>query len=462
MNRFYKESSKYPSFKVRGISGTNLNYGSISGYEHNSELTGSRWVTEAEEMLRTDAIVQRSWHMLKQTLLSASWRFTAGLEGNKQSEELADFMNEAYGFDGYSGQMLCSFEEQLGYLLEFVPIGYRYAEELYRVGPDSKGRVRVWLKEYADREPSAHSDWVSLNGSTLDAVTQTQTNFYQRPEPIPSEKLLLLTLNKTGSNWEGVGRLRSCWWWWRQKQRISNLMCVAVDRWAIPTPKVKVDRSMGEQQGLTDSDIDAMIDDAEEQIQSFISAEQQYLVENPVISFDSYSVDPNLQSGGPLAIITECDNQISQAFLAQFANLGVTDTGSRSVGEIHMSLFRRSAINYADIVTSSINGVDRPGGGTVGRLIKWNFGAVDPSLLPKLTHSGLDNDDLAESLGMIPGLIQSGAVTPDDTLERDIRDKLGLQELSLDRSVDERETASVYSSAQALTEQILRRRDEKS
>lgn len=239
-------------------------------------------------------------------------------------------------------------------------------------------------------------------------------------------------------------------------------MCVAVDRWAIPTPKVKVDRSMGEQQGLTDSDIDAMIDDAEEQIQSFISAEQQYLVENPVISFDSYSVDPNLQSGGPLAIITECDNQISQAFLAQFANLGVTDTGSRSVGEIHMSLFRRSAINYADIITSSINGVDRPGGGTVGRLIKWNFGAVDPSLLPKLTHSGLDNDDLAESLGMIPGLIQSGAVTPDDTLERDIRDKLGLQELSLDRSVDERETASVYSSAQALTEQILRRRDEKS
>jgi len=63
---------------------------------------------------------------------------------------------------------------------------------------------------------------------------------------------------------------------------------------------------------------------------------------------------------------------------------------------------------------------------------------------------------------MIPGLIQSGAVTPDDTLERDIRDKLGLQELSLDRSVNERETASVYSSAQALTEQILRKRDEKS
>lgn len=390
--------------------------------------------------------------MLKQTLLSATWRFEAGVPNDPISEQLTGYLNEAYGFDGFSGQMKTSFEEQLNYLLEFIPLGYRYAEEIYRVGPDRDGKIRVWLSEYADREPSAHQDWVSADGSTLDAVTQVQASYHQRPEPIPSHKLLLLTLNKTGTNWEGVGRLRSCWWWWRQKQRISNLMCVAVDRWAIPTPKVTVDRSQGEQQGLTDSDIDAMINDAEEQIQSFISAEQQYLVENPVISFDSYSVDPNLQSGGPLQIITECDNQISQAFLAQFANLGISDTGARSVGEIHMSLFRRSSINYADLICSAVNGPDRAGGGTVGRLIKWNFGAVDPSLLPRLTHSGLDNDDLTEALSMLPALMSAGALTADESLERDIRDKLGLKELAQDE---------IYSTAQTLTEQILRRRDEK-
>jgi hypothetical protein len=62
-------------------------------------------------------------------------------------------------------------------------------------------------------------------------------------------------------------------------------------------------------------------------------------------------------------------------------------------------------------------------------LIRWNYGAIDPSKLPRLTHTGLDTDDLAESLGMLPGLVQSGLLTPDDDLERAIRERLGAGEL---------------------------------
>jgi hypothetical protein len=62
-----------PRFGARGISGTQLNGGALS-VESNPELTGLNWVQAAEEMLRTDPIVRRSWHMLRQTLLSATWR----------------------------------------------------------------------------------------------------------------------------------------------------------------------------------------------------------------------------------------------------------------------------------------------------------------------------------------------------------------------------------------------------
>ena len=150
-----------PQFRTRGITGTQLNGGTIAGKEQNPRLTGLNWVQEAEEMLRTDPIVRRSWHMLRQTLLSASWRFESGIEGDAVADELARFANEAFGFDGYSGQMSISFEDQLAYLFEFVPLGYRYAEELYKVAPDSTGQVRVWLDQYADREPSAHNKWLS-------------------------------------------------------------------------------------------------------------------------------------------------------------------------------------------------------------------------------------------------------------------------------------------------------------
>ena len=450
-----------PRFGARGISGTQLS-GGVIAKESNAQLTGLNWVQEAEEMLRTDPIVRRSWHMLRQTLLSASWRFEPGVEGDLLAEELARYANECWGFDGHSGQMITSWEDQLSYLFEFVPVGYRYAEEVYRVGPDSTGKVRVWLSHYADREPSAHGRWLSRDDQHLDGVMQNVVGGGKVPEPIPANKLLLLTLNRTGSNFEGVGMLRPVWWWWRTKQRVSNLMCVGLDRWAVPTPKVVVDRAVAEQIGLTDGDIDAMIDDAEAQAQAFISAEQSYLVENSAVKFDTYAATPNLYADGPINIITKCDSQIAAAFLAQFADLGNTETGARSVGEIHLSVFRRAAINLCDLVASQVSGVDRRGGGTIGRLIRWNYGAVDPSKLPRLTHTGLDTDDLAESLAMLPGLVQAGLITPDDELERIIRAKLGAGDLPEDaqRSPLTRVATSGGGGGgvSALAEQLIRRR----
>jgi len=450
----------HPRFSVRGITGTQLSGGMISGYERNASLTGLNWVREAEDMLRTDPVVRRSWHMLRQTLLSATWRFEAASE-DPLCEELARYANEAFGFDGYAGQMAQSWEDQLSYLLEFVPLGYRYAEEVYKVGPDYEGRTRVWLDLYADREPSAHLKWLSRDNQQLDGVLQHVVGVGKTPEPIPSNKLILLTLNRTGSNFEGSGMLRPCWWWWRTKQKVSNLMCVGLDRWAIPTPRVKVDRSVAELQGLSDSDINAMIDEAEAQAQAFLAAEQAYLIDNPVVSFDQYAATPNLYAQGPLDIIRECDNQISQAFLAQFANLGITDTGARSVGEVHLSVFRRAAINLCDLVASAVSGIDRRGGGTIGRLIRWNYGPIDPSKLPRLTHSGLDTDDLAESLSMLPQLVTSGLLTPDNELERAIRERLGAGDLpeEAQRSALERTvSAASGGGVAALAEAAIRRR----
>lgn len=450
----------HPRFTSKGISGTQLSGGVISGYERNTQLTGLNWVTEAEDMLRTDPVVRRSWHMLRQTLLSATWRFESADDADPVAIELARFANECFGLDGYAGQMSLSWEEQLSYLLEFVPIGYRYAEELYRVGPDENGKIKVWLDHYADREPSAHMKWLSRDNQSLDGVLQNMVGIGKVPEPIPANKLLLLTLNRTGSNFEGAGMLRPVWWWWRTKQRVANLMCVGVDRWAIPAPKVKVDRSKAEMAGLTDADINSMVDEAEAQAQAFLSSEQSYLIENDVVTFDNYAAAPNLYAQGPLDIIRECDNQISQAFLAQFANLGISDTGSRSVGEVHLSVFRRAAINLCDLVASAVNGVDRRGGGTVGRLVRWNYGAVDPSKLPRLTHSGLDTDDLAEALGMLPALVQAGLLTPDDDLERAIRERLGAGDLpeGASRTAQERTTPAALSPVASLAEQLIRRR----
>jgi len=279
-----------------------------------------------------------------------------------------------------------------------------------------------------------------------------------RAQPIPSNKLLLLTLNKTGSNFEGIGMLRPVWWFWRTKQHISNLICVGADRYAIPTPRLVVDRSQAESLGLTDGDIDAMINDAEGQAKALLATEQSYLVENPAVKFETYSPTSHFDVDGLLNVIKECNSEISAAFLTQFADLGNTETGSRSVGEIHLSVFRRAAINLCDIVASAVSGVDRQGAGTIGRLIRWNYGLVDPSKLPRLTHTGLDTDDLADSLAALPALVQAGLLTPDDELERAIRERLGAGDLPEDaqRSPLSRVAAGGGSgSVSALAEKLI-------
>ena len=109
------------------------------------------------------------------------------------------------------------------------------------------------------------------------------------PEPIPSDKMLLLTLGFTGSNWAGNGGyLRPCHYYYRAKQRSMNLLMMGVERWASPTPVVKVDTEQAERMGLTEAELSAAVDEAEQQAAAYISHEASYLVTSPAITFEAY------------------------------------------------------------------------------------------------------------------------------------------------------------------------------
>ena len=84
-------------------------------------------------MLATDPVVAASWRVLKQTLLEASWRWVPGDETDEHAKELARYANECWGTSTViPGMMSVSWEDQLQYLWEFAPVGYRYAEEVYQ------------------------------------------------------------------------------------------------------------------------------------------------------------------------------------------------------------------------------------------------------------------------------------------------------------------------------------------
>lgn len=459
-----KDESNYhksrPRFDNLGISGTQVSGGIITGKEKNPELFGVNWVEEAEDMLMTDPVITKCWFMVKQTLLSATWAFESQNEEDETCNELADFANEAFGFGGFSGMMEIPFQTQLEYICQAFPIGFRYFEELYKAGPDSKGRVRIWLKKYADREPTAHLKWLSRDGQELDGVQQKIVGIQKQPQPIPANKLLLITHDQTGSNWAGKGILRSAWWPWKGKTSISTNMTIAADRWVSPTPKLTVDRSKATANGYAQTQVDELVEQGVQQLENYLSTESSYLVENDVVSFSSYAAPTSFEQS-PLAIIREFNTEIMAAFLAEFSILGQTSTGARSVGEIHNNTFRRSCISYLNKIADQISGPDRPGGGTIGRLIRWNFGNVPVSKYPRLKHYGLETDGLADSLQQLPALVSSGVLTPNDSLEHAVRDLFGVAQLAENqgRTTEERtQPLSPVGGAVQLAEQLLKKR----
>ena len=134
-----------PSFLARGITGSQLNGGHISGYEKNPSFTDpARWAETCLEMYRTDPVVRRSFNILKQTLLSAKWRWEAADDSSEDCVEYARYANECWGLDGYVGQMSQSWEAQLNYLLEYLKNGFRVAEEIYKLDRDENGSMKVW------------------------------------------------------------------------------------------------------------------------------------------------------------------------------------------------------------------------------------------------------------------------------------------------------------------------------
>ena len=121
--------AELPVYEVKGITGTSLSAGYVTGKEHNPKLTTKNWVKEAEEMLASDPIIKRSWNLVKQTLLSAKWIFKPGVEGDPVAEELARFANEAFGFDGQK-ILPAHIDSEIGNLVLFQNIFRKGVTEL--------------------------------------------------------------------------------------------------------------------------------------------------------------------------------------------------------------------------------------------------------------------------------------------------------------------------------------------
>jgi hypothetical protein len=421
--------------RQQGSSGTTLIGGRIRNEEPNSNLVGKEWAEEAMDMLRTDDSVQAAWEAISSTLLSAKWIAEPGDSSSPFSVQLADDANKLFGFNGYTSRMDRSWEEIVSELLLHEYIGFRYAEPIWQYRPEIG---YVDLIDIADRDPRVHDRWI-INGPRLEAVSQmppmvdAQSKLFSPhlitqsmcggPTMLATD-ILLLTRGRTGQNYEGRGLARGAYFLRKLKNHVLDMISIASERWAFSTPLIKGDREAARAAGIADTEYDAQLEAARTSLANYMAEEASYLESTPFISFEAWG--GNLDASSMLEIVNYCDIGILRCFLVQFLALGVNDTGSRAVGSVQESFFRRACINVLDRIAAGMNGVSRPGGGVIGRWVELNHGRVDASLLPKLVHSGLELDTLMEFSSQIPGLTSAGWLIPDLDARNTLRRRLAL------------------------------------
>ncbi len=404
-----------PDYQRHGVTGTNKGAGRIYSKETATDLKGRKWIQQAEKMLRTDPEVRSAWRILQSTLLSATWRFEPGAGDSDLAARVADHFNQQFGLAGHASRMCESFEVALRRILLFVATGYRYAELLF----DVEDGV-VWLTQLADCEPGAHARWnPTEDGRGLKSVLQYSTTGEVRPEEIPVGKLLLLTLEQTGSNWEGEGLLRPAEFWFRLKAYAGDALSVSTERFGMPMPHLQLDEEVADRFGWDENRLKSEIEAKRTEAENLYQSEGSFLLDSPALKWGIFGGD--FDPGALNSVVELCNREISKAFLTSFTHLGMSDTGARNVGEVHENVFRRSAINILDQVRAALEQQ------VVAQLALYNFGLRPGAAeMPKLVHSGLNVDALTESFGAIPGLVSAQVLTPDAALEKSTRLKLGV------------------------------------
>lgn len=388
-------------------------------------------------MLSTDPKISGYASALRHSILSASWTIEAA-EDTPEAERIADLVRDALGLDGHICHLASgSFEAEVAKIVDFSLYGRYVVEELWYT--DGEGRPWLWGLGDIDQR--------TIGIEIRDPSTGVLVGVEQHPYSggglvtLPSTKLQIYSYRAHGDATLGVGILRPCYQWWTLKNSLISSLDAGARRWAIPTPQITFDRDLLRSL-YTDTEIKTFTDNVGKWADAYISGESGFVQTPAGINLSLYggTFDPQRM----ISAIQTCDQEISSAFLTTWMELGLGEVGSRSVGEIQWNAYKASIGNYLDAIAAVWNGPNRPGAGTITRLLQqtvFGEGEIPRHLMPQLKHKGVSVDAFRDLIGVMPQLVTANLLTPTDDVEQRIRREIGINPLTTPDRTDRLETA---------------------
>jgi len=328
-----------------------------------------------------------------------------------------------------------SWDDHIGQAISMVPYGFAPFEICYkrRRGPDKDPESNfddglIGWRKFAYRSPDTlapGNEWLFDEAGGVQGLNQQAPPDYT-PVTIPIEKMLLYRTSAVKNNPQGRSALRSSYIPWYYAKNLAEIEGITAERMGTGVPTIY----LGE--GTTKSGDGSDFAMAKKVVRDLVVDEQEGIVfPHPKMTSEGRGILFELispPSRGPIAFdqtIARYNQQIAQTLLAQFIFLGLTERGTQALAVRSTDFFVEALAGWLRGMTQTLNRYAVP------RLFRLNSSAFEGITdFPEVSVGSLGKFDVAAIVNAVATAMQAGALTPDEGIERVLRDTLRLPEKS--------------------------------
>jgi len=415
------EKVKYKPIDILGSSGLDHSGGQIEE-EWLSQLKGEKGIAAFTEMRDNDPIIGSILYAIKTLIRQTEWRVEPSGE-DPRHVELAEFVESCVD------DMSTTWIDLISEVLSFLPFGWSWFEILYkqRKGRTGDGKTdskhndgRIGWRKFSIRAQSTLLKWEFDEEGGIQGMWQSAPPDYEIAY-IPIEKSLLFRTETHKGNPEGRSILRNAYRSWWFLKRIQEIEAIGIERdlaglpiMELPLELFSPSATSAQKQVLADFR-DMIQRVRRDEYEGICLPSQTDMDGNP----SGYRLSL-LSSGGrrPIdvnEIVKRYESRIAMSVLGEFVLLGMDSVGSFALSSNKTTLFAQALGAYLEGVSSVFSRFAIP------RLLKLN-GYTDPEFYPTLTFSDIETPDVNELAGALSGLTAAGILTPDDELEKWVRE----------------------------------------
>jgi len=348
------------------------------------------------------------------------------------SEEAADI--EAADFlDTCIHDMSHSWSEHTGQAISMAWYGFAPFEIVYkrRLGPEREPSSkhddgRIGWRKFGYRSPdtlTSGREWMFDDSGGIQGLNQTPPNGGQSVF-IPIEKMILYRTNGMKNNPQGRSALRGAYQPWYFSKNFAELEGIVAERTGGGIPTMYLGK--GTKLEGANSDFTK----AQEIVRNIRTDDQMGIViPYPKMTADGMGALFELvtPTGRGMVdfdqVINRYNQQMAQVLLAQFIFFGLTERGTQALATVTTDFFSQAVGGWLDNIAETFNRF------AVDRLFKLNAGAFTGiTQYPEIQFAPVEQQDVSKIITAIADAVGSRTITPDDGVERVLREMLKLPE----------------------------------